>query len=385
MNFFEHQAAARRSSARLVLLFALAVAGIVLAVDLVAWVATGSTRTVLFASLATIAVIALGSLYRIASLGGGGEPVAQQMGGTPVPENTTDPGLRRLRNVVEEIAIASGVPVPKLYVLEHEAGINAFAAGYSTSDAVVAVTRGALDRLNRDELQGVVAHEFSHILNGDMRLNIRLVGVLFGILMVGLIGRKVLEHARFGGRGRNVGAILLAALVALVIGYIGLFFGRMIKAGVSRSRERLADASAVQFTRQACGLSGALKKIGGLHEGSRLNQRADAEEVSHMLFGDGLGLSGLFATHPPLLERIRALEPSFAGAELERLKARWIAAPPDGMQEDLAMGLDGARKSNLPDAAQRLDVTPPMVAAQVASPAADDYRRADTIVASLPA
>ena len=259
MNFFEQQAAARRTSTRLVLLMALAIAGIVLAVDGVVWVATQSPKLVLFATLSSVAVIAIGSLYRIASLGGGGEPVAQQLGGTLVPENTTEPGLRRLRNVVEEIAIASGVPVPKLYVLEHEAGINAFAAGYSTSDAVVAVTRGALDRLNRDELQGVIAHEFSHILNGDMRLNIRLVGVLFGILMIGLIGRKILEHGRFGGRGKGIGAILVAALVAMLIGYIGLFFGRMIKAGVSRSREKLADASAVQFTRQTQGLSGALK------------------------------------------------------------------------------------------------------------------------------
>lgn len=384
MNFFEQQAAARRTSSRLVNLFALAVVAIVLAVDGVVWVATQSPRVVLFATIAAAAVIAIGSLYRIASLGGGGEAVAQQMGGTPVPENATDPGLRRLRNVVEEIAIASGVPVPKIYVLEHEAGINAFAAGYSTSDAVVAVTRGALDRLNRDELQGVIAHEFSHILNGDMRLNIRLVGVLFGILMIGLIGRKILEHGRFGGRGKNVGAILVAALVAMVIGYIGLFFGRMIKAGVSRSREKLADASAVQFTRQTQGLSGALKKIGGLQDGSKLNQRSDAEEVSHMLFGDGVGFSGLFATHPPLLERIRALEPNFGGEELARLQAQWIATPPDGMQEDLALGLVGGRGSRLPGATQELSMTPPMVASQVAMPAADDYRRADTIVTAIP-
>ena len=383
MNFFEQQAAARRTSSRLVILFALAVVAIVLAVDLVVWLGTQSPRMVLFATVASVAVIAIGSMYRIASLGGGGEPVAQQMGGTPVPENTSDLNLRRLRNVVEEIAIASGVPVPKVYVLEHEAGINAFAAGYSTSDAVVAVTRGALDRLNRDELQGVIAHEFSHILNGDMRLNIRLVGVLFGILMIGLIGRKILEHGRFGGRSRNVGAILIAALVAMVIGYIGLFFGRMIKAGVSRSREKLADASAVQFTRQTQGLSGALKKIGGLHDGSRLNQRSDAEEVSHMLFGDGVGFSGLFATHPPLLERIRALEPSFGGEDLARLQAKWIATPPDGMQEDVALGLVGGSGSRLPSATQELSMTPPMVASQVAMPAADDYRRADTIAAAI--
>lgn len=384
MNFFEQQAAARRTSSRLVILFALAVVAIVLAVDGVVWVATQSSRMLLFATVASVAVIAIGSLYRIASLGDGGEAVAQQMGGTPVPEDTTEPGLRRLRNVVEEIAIASGVPVPKVYVLEHEAGINAFAAGYSTSDAVVAVTRGALDRLNRDELQGVIAHEFSHILNGDMRLNIRLIGVLFGILMIGLIGRKILEHGRFGGRSKNLGAILIAALVAMVIGYIGLFFGRMIKAGVSRTREKLADASAVQFTRQTQGLSGALKKIGGLQDGSRLNQRGDAEEVSHMLFGDGMGFSGLFATHPPLLERIRALEPSFAGEDLARLQAQWMTSPPDGMQEDVALGLVGSSGARLPGATHQLSMTPPMVASQVAMPKADDYARADTIATAIP-
>lgn len=384
MNFFEHQANARRASARLVVLFVLAVIGIVAAVDLAAWLVVPSWRMLALASGVTLTVILLGSLYRIASLGGGGESVAQQMGGTPVPADTTDQSLRRLRNVVEEIAIASGVPVPKLYVLEDEAGINAFAAGFSASDAVVAVTRGALDRLNRDELQGVIAHEFSHILNGDMRLNVRLIGVLFGILMIGLIGRKVLQYGRFGGsRNKNGGALLIAALVAMVVGYIGLFFGRMIKAGVSRSRERLADASAVQFTRQTAGLAGALKKIAGVEEGSRLSQRGDAEEVSHMLFGDGLGFSGLFATHPPLLERIRALEPGFRGEQLERLKAEWRVSPPDGLREDLAMGLaEGA--GALPEAGQQVRVSPPQVAAQVAMPAADDYQRADAIVGAMP-
>ena len=393
MNFFEHQAQARRASARLVVLFALAVAGIVLTVDFAAYVAFGGGANkqpgevgalLVFSTIATLAIIGLGSLYRIASLRGGGEPVALQFGGVPVPEDTTDFNLRRLRNVVEEIAIASGVPVPKIYVLEHESAINAFAAGYSPSDAVVAVTRGALDRLNRDELQGVIAHEFSHILNGDMRLNIRLMGVLFGILMLAIIGRKVLQ---FGGRGRDskgAGAILLAALIAMIVGYIGLFFGRMIKAGVSRTRESLADASAVQFTRQTQGLAGALKKIAGIAEGSKLNDRADAEEASHMLFGDGIGFSGLFATHPPLLKRIQALEPQFRPEQLDELQRRWLATPPDGMEEDVRLGLDSSGNARLPGAEARLNVTPPMVVAQVAQPASDDYRRADAIVATIP-
>ena len=385
MNFFEHQAAARRASARLVFLFVLAVLGIVAAVDLAAWLVAPSWRMLAFTSGVTLLTILFGSLYRIASLGGGGEAVAQQMGGTLVPADITDLSLRRLRNVVEEIAIASGVPVPKLYVMEEEAAINAFAAGFSPSDAVVAVTRGALERLNRDELQGVIAHEFSHILNGDMRLNVRLIGVLFGILMIGLIGRKVLEYGRFGGsRNRNAGALLVAALVAMVIGYVGLFFGRLIKAGVSRSRERLADASAVQFTRQTAGLAGALKKIAGVGEGSRLSHRGDAEEVSHMLFGDGVGFSSLFATHPPLLERIRALEPGFRDEQLERLRAEWRAAPPDGLREDIALGLADAGARPLPGAREQVRVSPPQVAAQVAMPASDDYRRADAIVDAIP-
>ena len=387
MNFFEHQAAARRTSTRLVLLFALAVIGIVVAVDLAVLLVFGrggqAGGALVFTTLATIAIIGLGSLYRIASLRGGGESVALQFGGTPVPEDTTDRHLRRLRNVVEEIAIASGVPMPSLYVLEHESAINAFAAGYSPSDAVIAVTRGAMEKLNRDELQGVIAHEFSHILNGDMRLNIRLIGVLFGILMIGLIGRKILWYGG-GGRGRGAAAILAAALIALIVGAIGMFFGRMIKAGVSRTRESLADASAVQFTRQTAGLAGALKKIAGVQEGSKLADRGDAEEVSHMLFGDGVGFSGLFATHPPILKRIQALEPSFRAENLERLQAQWLASSPDGMEEDLRLGLD-AQRGVLPSATTQLNVTPPMVAAQVAQPEPDDYRRADAIVTTIPA
>ncbi|MDQ3495203.1 MAG: M48 family metallopeptidase [Pseudomonadota bacterium] len=365
-------------------LFALAVLGIVLAVNLaVALVYGVHGGALLLTSLATVVVIGLGSMYRLSSLRGGGEPVALQLGGVPVPEDTRDLHLRRLRNVVEEISIASGVPVPKLYVLEHESAINAFAAGYAPTDAVIAVTRGALDRLNRDELQGVIAHEFSHVLNGDMRLNIRLIGLLFGILMLSLIGRRILMYSG-GGRGRGAAAVLVAALIALVIGGIGLFFGRLIKAGVSRTRERLADASAVQFTRQTTGLAGALKKIAGVQSGSRLVDRSDAEEVSHMLFGDGVGLSGLFATHPPILLRIQALEPAFKPEQLARLQAQWMAAPPDGLEEDVRLGIHAGSGVRLPAAGTEFALTPAMVAAQVAHPEDDDYRRADAIIAALP-
>lgn len=405
MNFFERQQQARTSSRRLVFLFALAVIGIVLAVDLAVWAALGVAQPMhdversgaaaggnrigilVAVTLLTLAVIGISSLVRIAMLRGGGAEVARSMGATPVSADTTEPSLRRLRNVVEEIAIASSTPVPEIYVMEEEEGINAFAAGYSPNDAVIAVTRGALDRLNRDELQGVVAHEFSHILNGDMRLNIRLMGLLFGILVLGVIGRRILMHVRGGRDSKGVAAVLAAGVVLMVVGYVGLFFGRLIKAGVSRSREVLADASAVQFTRQTQGLAGALKKIAGLPAGSRLGN-GDTEEVSHMLFGEGLGFSSLFATHPPILERIKAIDPTFDPSQFEQVKARWAHRPPMAAEEDLALGFapDGSRlasRGTLPPAQTELDVSPPVVAAQVGSPAADDFRRADAIGGAL--
>ncbi len=392
MNFFERQEQARKLSGRLVILFAAAVAAIVLAVDLVFLAAFGglgedTTAGGLVGGLVvstgvTLAIIGLASMYRMSSLRSGGAAVAQQLGATPVPDDTHDFHYRRLRNVVEEVAIASGVPVPQIFVLEEESAINAFAAGYAPADAAIAVTRGALDKLNRDELQGVIAHEFSHVLNGDMRLNIRLMGVLFGILVLGIIGRKVLEH---GGRGRSKGAapVLLAALGLMIIGYVGIFFGRLIKAGVSRQREFLADASAVQFTRQTRGLAGALKKIGGLQEGSKLLNK-ETEEVAHMLFGDGVGYSRLFATHPPLLERIGALEPSFKASALGELSAQWQMHAPSGLDEDVAMGLDRRQPPPLPGAHAELNVSAPSIVAQVGAPQADDYRRAGALVDAIP-
>ena len=259
----------------------------------------------------------LASLFRIASLRGGGGKVALELGGTRVDPDTRDPLQRRLINVVEEIALASGVAVPEVYVLDQEAGINAFAAGYSPADAAVAVTRGTLEQLNRSELQGVIAHEFSHILNGDMRLNIRLIGILFGILVIAIIGRKFLRNAYLfsGGNRRNNGtaAVLLIAVGLVVLGYIGLFFGRWIKSGIARQREYLADASAVQFTRDPNGIGGALKKIAAASAGSQLDH--ESEEYSHMLFGSG-HVERMFSTHPPILERIRAVEPGFDPREL---------------------------------------------------------------------
>jgi Zn-dependent protease with chaperone function len=394
LNFFARQDQARRQSRRLVLLFTLAVVAIVVAVDLFFLLAFGGLSGVsapgttgaglVMATLLTLSIIGVASLYRIASLRQGGAAVATQLGGTPVPEDTHDFHYRRLRNVVEEIAIASGVPVPQVFVLEQEAGINAFAAGYAPSDAAVAVTRGALDKLNRDELQGVIAHEFSHVLNGDMRLNIRLMGVLFGILALAVVGRKILQHGGRGSRNsKGAGPVLLAALGLMVVGYVGLFFGRLIKAGVSRQREFLADASAVQFTRQTKGLAGALKKIAGLPDGSKLASR-DAEEVAHMLFGDGVGYSSLFATHPPLLARIQALEPSFKASAVPDLVARWQMHPPSGLDEDQSLGLAAATPPPLPEEHAEVQVSPPAVVAQVGAPRSDDYVRAGALVEAMP-
>ena len=393
MNFFDRQAAARRASVRLALLFALAVAGIVLAVDFAVWLAfaakdtatPGQTAAALaLASLLTLAAIGLVSLHRIATLHGGGEAVARQLGGVPVPMQTTDPQLRRLRSVVETIAIASGLPMPRLFVLEQESAINAFAAGHAPADAAIVVTRGALERLDRDELHGVVAHEASHVLNGDMRLNLRLVGLLSGILAPALAGRRILDHARAAGHGRRRIAVLGAGAAAMAFGGLGLLFARMIKAGVSRSRERVADAEATQFAGRAAGLSGALKKIAGLSAGSRLGRRADAEDIGHLLFADGVGLHGLFATHPAPLQRIRALEPTFDAGQLAALQRRWAAEPPDGLAEDVRKGRrdDGGA---LPDREATFALDPAAIAALVAHPGEEDVRRADAIVAAIPA
>lgn len=274
-------------------------------------------------SLLTLSIVGLGSLYKTSQLAGGGKVVALQLGGEPLSPGTRDFREKRLLNVVEEMSIASGVPMPAVYVLRNEPSINAFAAGFTPEDAVIGVSQGCLDYLTRDELQGVVAHEFSHILNGDMRLNIRLMGMIFGLLVLSLVGYYTLyfmSRVRLSGssdRGKGGGILLIIFLIALafyILGAVGAFFGRIIQAAVSRQREFLADASAVQFTRNPDGIAGALKKIGGLREGSRIRHPA-ANEVSHMFFADGLThwFGSVFATHPPLEVRIRALDPQWDG------------------------------------------------------------------------
>lgn len=327
MDFFEHQDEARKNTRILVAYFVVAVACIIASVyiaslliffgartqqqqpgtpppELVLW----DPRLFLYVLLGTLGVVTIGSLYKTAALARGGSAVAESLGGRLINPNTTHPDERKLRNVIEEMAIASGVPVPKIYVLDDEMAINAFAAGHAPDDAAIGVTRGCMTLLNRDQLQGVMAHEFSHILNGDMRLNLRLMGMIFGILCLAVIGR-VLIYSR-GGRDRN--PLMLLGLALIVIGAIGVFFGRLIQAALSRQREFLADASAVQFTRNPAGLSGALQKIGGA--GSQI-QSAHAGEASHLFFGNGMGkpFLGAMATHPPLDVRIRAIDPAWDG------------------------------------------------------------------------
>ncbi len=284
-------------------------------------------------SLGVCLLIFCGSLYKTMSLSGGGATVAEMLGGRQVPAATTDLQQRQLLNVVEEMAIAAGMPIPRVYLLEDN-GINAFAAGLSPANAVIGVTRGTMTRLSREELQGVIAHEFSHIANGDMRLNIRLIGVLHGILLIGLIGGFLLRSIRFSGRSRSrkggggLAAIAALGLGLLIIGYAGSFFGNWIKSIVSRQREFLADSSAVQFTRNKDGIAGALKKIGG-SAGSYLDSPA-AAQYSHAFFAEGVGffLQSFFATHPPLEERIRRIEPRWDGEFLKSRVKTTVAPEP---------------------------------------------------------
>jgi Zn-dependent protease with chaperone function len=356
MNFFDSQERARRNSRYLLLLMTLAVGAVTASVTAVVgftlWLSTRTSMPAPFldwawanrgllaaVALAITGFIGIASLYRVTTLRQGGSRVARDLNGTSVSIDDRDPLRRRLRNVVEEMAIASGIPVPEVFVLDHEPGINAFAAGFRPEDAAIAVTRGTLETLNREELQGVIAHEFSHVLNGDMRLNIRLMGPLFGILSIGLLGRLLLRsNRRSGHRNKGAGAAILLGAGLTIAGYAGLLAGRLIKAGVSRQREYLADASAVQFTRQTSGIAGALKKIAGLSEGSQI-ESTDAEEISHMLFASGLSsFSGALASHPPLLDRIHALDPTFTKDQLHKLSTRRSELE---YQEEVVAGISG--------------------------------------------
>ncbi|WP_444884044.1 M48 family metallopeptidase [Microbulbifer sp. PSTR4-B] len=333
MNFFEYQDKARRNSGLLVGLFTLALILLVGLTTLVAAAAVSYSRgqafsplaieqllgwqTVGYIALTIVAIVALGSLYKLQQLAAGGKVVAESLGGRKLNIAPQGPAEQRALNVVEEMAIASGTPVPDVYLIEDQA-INAFAAGYKPCDAVIGLTRGCIENLNRDELQGVVAHEFSHILNGDTRLNIRIVGLLNGILIIGLLGHWLVRGV-YPNSSNNRGRIPLFALglALMVVGYAGTLLGNLIKFAVSRQREYLADASAVQFTRNNAGIANALKKIGGYSTGSNLSS-GRAAEFSHMFFSSGLKRSffNLFASHPPLSKRIARLEPSWNGLYL---------------------------------------------------------------------
>ncbi|MCB2021206.1 MAG: M48 family metallopeptidase [Burkholderiaceae bacterium] len=335
MNFFESQDRVRKNTTLLVGLFALAVVALILMTNLLVMIVFGfigseqlDNGSAFFAQMdwktfATVSagvalVVAGGSAYKMMALSAGGKVVAESLGGQLIPRNTEDLNQRKLLNVVEEMAIASGTPAPPVYLLTGEKGINAFAAGFSSRDAVLGITQGAIDHLSREQLQGVVAHEFSHIFNGDMRLNIRLMGALNGILILGILGYYLLYSTSLSGRRRskdNSAAALMALAIGLmVIGFAGTFFGGLIKAAVSRQREYMADASAVQFTRNPNGIAGALKRIGGLEFGSKLaNPRA--AEASHAFFAQGVSgfMQWLSSTHPPLRERILRIDPQWDG------------------------------------------------------------------------
>ena len=399
MNFFQYQEAARRRTGSLVVFFCLAVTLIILAVYLLcvgAWfVATegrGShsgesgmawmwnPRVFLAVVGVTLTIVILGSLYKIAALSKGGAALAEGLGGVPISQDTHDLDERKVLNVVEEMAIASGTPVPRVFALNDEEGINAFAAGFTSADAVIAVTRGCMTQLTRDELQGVIAHEFSHILNGDMRLNLRLAGVIFGILVISLVGYGTMRGGGVvsdssDGKGVSFGLLLLLlGALLMVIGYIGVIFGRLIKACVSRQREFLADASAAQFTRNPGGLAGALKKIGGCVAGSRV-QHDHAEEASHLFFANGLRqpFFGLMSTHPPLIARIHRLDPSFEGRFEE-------AAPAPPAAEEPAVAAAVA-----PEAPARRRVQPQAVVESVGRPGPEHLAHGAAMVAAIPA
>lgn len=329
MDFFQSQQQAKRNTSRLVVLFSLAIISLIVMTNLLVMLLFGffaiedgtlpSTDTVaqqfdwqtfIFIGISVTVVILLGSIYKTLSLSAGGKTIAESLGGTLLTHNVSGLNERKLLNVVEEMAIASGTPVPSIYLMKDEHGINAFAAGFKNSDAVIGVTQGCIDTLDREELQGVVAHEFSHILNGDMRLNMRLLGVLHGILVIGYIGYFLLRSA--GGSRKNAMPILGLGFSLIVVGFGGNFFGNMIKASVSRQREYLADASAVQFTRNKDGIASALNKIAKHSYGSRLDT-PQAPQMSHAYFSNGISsfIGSMFSTHPPIEKRIKRISPYF--------------------------------------------------------------------------
>jgi Zn-dependent protease with chaperone function len=326
MNFFEQQDKARRNTTKLVIIYVLAVIGLILFVWLPVRLILQAQPKVQMSSadhlylffmivVGVCAVIGIGSLFKTLALRAGGPAIAESLGGRALHTGATDPLERRIVNVVEEMAIAAGCPVPAIYLLDDESGINAFAAGFSLDDAAIGITRGCAEQLTRDELQGVVAHEFSHIFNGDMKLNVRLIGILAGITLLSTIGFILFRIGLYSGRGNRkegggVGMAILAAGGLLYLGgCLGGLAAALIQAAISRQREFLADSSAVQFTRNPDGIGGALKKIGGFVAGSKI-ENPHVTETRHMFFS--LAMNAAFATHPPIEERINRIDESWA-------------------------------------------------------------------------
>ena len=409
-NFFARQRDARKSCRNQLILFAMAVFIIVIVTTMAirfAWYLYISTQAhtlinfeaaqryqqklstftffdpafFLFMAMLIVCFILAASLIKMNSLQKGGGAVAEMLGGRAIIAATTDPSEKRLINVVEEMAIASGIPVPQVYVLDAENNINAFAAGLEITDSAVAVTKGTLNKLNREELQGVIGHEFSHILNGDARLNMQLIGILFGIMFMGIIGRQILSKGRFSAR---MGLPVIAAgFCLMIIGSIGTFMGRLMQCAISRQKEFLADASAVQFTRNPMGLAGALKKIGGSTFGSQINSPG-ARQASHLFFSESHPhkLFAFLATHPPLAERIRLLDPSFDGnfpkmeEDVSKAKAQYSTP---------FWGTSHAGKTlHVPAGSPLLAILPAEVVHHVGNPSKENIEQSRTFLDSIP-
>jgi Zn-dependent protease with chaperone function len=404
VNFFEHQHKARRQTGLLVCYFLVAITLTVAVINVAIYFAFSfaeptiapsldewiASRYWLWVSLGVVGVVLVGSVRSYFQLSGGGKAVAQMVGARRLKMSSSDPHERQFVNVVEEMSIASGTPVPVLYVMDAERAINAFVAGYRVNQAVMVVTRGTLETLSRDELQGVVGHEYSHVLNGDMRLNVRLIATLAGLLALGQVGGFMLRGLSFSGHrrrssnskgGNGVVVVLVIAVVLFVVGYIGLFFGRLIKAAVSRQREYLADASAVQFTRNPEGIASALWKI---QNGTSRLDNSHAEDMSHMCFSSALNFSSLLATHPPLDRRIRAIDPHFDAKMIARRnKDKLSSTPPrssptpqGGLEQ--AMGFAGAGHSS------GVETTAERVAASIGNPTDAHFEYAHVLHDALP-
>ncbi len=315
-SFFEHQDRAQSATLWLVVLFLFGACGLTAAITLVMSMLVPDS--VPLAIGLSVLMIAIPFFFKLSSLGSGGSVVAESLGGTRISPATRDSNERKVLNIVEEMAIASGMPIPPVYVLDEEC-INAFAAGTLPSNAAIGVSRGAIETLSRDELQGVMAHEFSHIFHGDMRINMRAIAAIFSVMAVGYIGYFILRTTMYAPRtsrrsdGKATAGIAVVGLAFVVIGCIGTFFGRLMQAAISRQREFLADASAVQYTRNPAGIGGALQKI--VQQSTSAMQHPQASQFNHMLFTEGVNT--LFASHPPLLARIERIRTMAAGVLAE--------------------------------------------------------------------